>query len=125
MNEFSKTGLVLIFAGDTRKDYERIAYLISHSNFKQIFTVIEIAKMFLNELEPIVNKVPPIPIRIRYSGVGICGDINKYKDLNNIELYDNNVAVLINTYKLWKNYIINNVISIKEPNYNNQIYSYK
>jgi hypothetical protein len=125
MNEFSKTGLVLIFAGEYRKDYQTIVDLIINSNFKQIFTLIEIPKMFLNELEPIVNKVPPIPMRIRYSGVGICGDINKYKDLNNIELYDNNVAVLINTYKFWKNYINNNLISIKNPNYNYQIYSYK
>ena len=125
MNEFSKTGLVLIFAGFSRKDFSTIANLISKSNFNQIFTVIEVPKMYLNELEPIINKLPQIPIRIRYSGVGICGDINKYKDLNNIELYDNNAAVLINTYKLWKNYINNNVISIKNPNYNYQIYNYK
>jgi hypothetical protein len=125
MNEFSKTGLVLIFAGDSRKDFSTIANLISKSNFNQIFTIIEIPKMYLNELEPIINKVPPIPIRIRYSGVGICGDINKYKDLNDIELYDNNAAVLINTYKLWEIYINNNLISIKNPNYNYQIYSYK
>lgn len=81
--------------------------------------------MYIETLKPIVNKVPSIAMRIRCSGVGICGDVNTYKELNNIVLYENSAAVLTKTYKLWDQYIKNNIISINTPDYGHQIFSYK
>ena len=91
MNDFSKTGIIMIFAGESRQDYERIAYLISQSNFNQQFICIEINIKYEDALVPIVNKVPTIAMRVRSSGVSMCGSINKYKGLNTIVLYENNI----------------------------------
>ena len=77
----------------------------------------------VEELLRVKDKVPSL--FIRSSGVGIWGNIDKYIGLNIYDGYEICATVLVNTYKLWKEYIKNHVISIQSPILNVSYYFLK
>lgn len=113
IKEFS--GKIMLFAGDTREEYEKLASLIIQSNSKVILRPIELK--YIDALTPIFNIISPT-ICSRNSGQGVCGNVTKYKRLNQYLLYDNSAVVLIKTYKMWEQYIKHGIVSKNNCDYN-------
>ncbi len=108
------TGSNITISLNTAEEYEKITQLILQSNFTRQLSVIEIE--YVDILNPLFNKLSSITTSS--SGEALCGNINKYNNLNKYLLYQNNAVILVNLYKEWNKFIKANVISIQSPNYN-------
>jgi len=119
INQLAKTVIILIFVGDTLEEHQKVASLVSQSNYKGVIASIELK--YLEPFQPLINK--GIRFFDRSSGVSLCGNVNKYLDLDTYTLYQINTSVLVNSYKLWKQYIKNNLLSIELSDYNVAYYT--
>ena len=118
INNFAKTAIIMIVALDTLEETKTLTELILQSNYSQVVASIE--SVGVEELLQIKNKVSSL--FIRSSGVGIWGNVEKYVGLNKYDGYEICAAVLVDTYKLWKEYIRKHTISVSSPKFNVSYY---
>lgn len=115
INEFAAgPGRTISIALNTLEEYQKITQLILESNFIRAVNFIELK--YIEPLIPLFDKLSSITTNS--SGAGICGNIYKYRKLNQYLLYDITTAVLVNSYKIWRELIKNFVISTKSPDFN-------
>jgi len=115
INEFAGNGgNTIIIALSTLEEYTHMTTLILRSKFTGALNAIEL--VYKKTLKPLFAKLSSISTTS--SAVGICGNINKYSELNKYILYYNCSAVLVNSYKTWSDLIKTNVLTIESPNYN-------
>jgi len=113
INRFANTAIIMTVALDTLEETKTFTELLLQSNYSKILASIE--SVAVEEMLRVQNKVSSF--FIRSSGVGICGNTDKYACLNIYNGYEICATVLVNTYKLWKEYIKNHVISIESPKF--------
>lgn len=113
INNFNKTGGLITMALDNDNEYQKLINLILNSDWKKAVCIIELNTVSVLQL---VNNVAQI--HCSSSGVSMSGDINYYKDLNNILLYENCAALLINEYERWEHFIKNKIVSMNPSNHN-------
>lgn len=118
INNFAKTAIIMIVALDTLEETKTLTELILQSNYSQVVASIE--SVGVEELLRIKNKVSSL--FIRSSGVGIWGNVEKYVGLNKYDGYEICAAVLVDTSKLWKEYIRKHIISVNSPKFNVSYY---
>lgn len=118
INNFAKTAIIMIVALDTLEETKSLTELILQSNYSQVVASIE--SVGVEELLRVKNKVSSL--FIRSSGVGIWGNVEKYVGLNKYDGYEICAAVLLDTSKLWKEYIRKHIISVKSPKFNVSYY---
>jgi hypothetical protein len=114
INRFANTANIMIVALDTLEETKTFTELLLQSNYSQIIAQIEVVAV--EEMLRLENKVSSF--FIRSSGTGIWGNTDKYAGLNIFNGYEICATVLVNTYKLWNEYIKNHVISIQGPKLN-------
>lgn len=115
INNFNKNGGLIVMALDDDAEYKKLIELILNSDWKKAVCVIELNNN-KEDILPLKNNVAQI--HCSSSGISLSGDINYYKDLNNVLLYENCAALLINEYKNWNSFIKNKIISMKPANHN-------
>lgn len=113
INNFNIEGGLISVALDTNKEYTKFTNLILSSNWRKAISVIEIGNNIILKLKNIVAQ-----IHCPSSGLSITGDIYYYSELNNLLLYENCATILVNEYKLWKQFIKKKIISISPVNHN-------
>ena len=118
INRFANTAVIMIVALDTLEETKTFTELLLQSYYSQIVGQIE--SVGVEEMLRVKDKVSAL--FIRSSGVGILGNIDKYVGLNTYDCYETCATVLVNTYKLWNEYIKNHVISIQSPKFNVSYY---
>jgi hypothetical protein len=115
INNYNVNGSWIIGSLNTIEEYTKFTDLIFKSDYIKGVMVIEISNIGIDIISKLKNKVSGI--ELSSSGVSLSGDIFYYKELNSKILYENCATILVNTYKLWNEYIKNRIISIEPSNH--------
>jgi len=119
LNNFSLAfGSTITLSLNNIDEYIKVLNLIKQSNYTMQITIIELDHYDL--FTPLFSKLSSIAAIS--SGVGISANANKYPDLEKYTLYLNiTPLILILQYKKWESFIIDEVMSIHNPNYNTNL----